>query len=40
MQTVPPIADTDARIRQRAADWYRFFEDEMAGSPFRLLIDT
>ncbi|CCH01695.1 aminotransferase class V [Fibrella aestuarina BUZ 2] len=39
MQTVPPIAETDAHIRQRAADWYQFFEEAMAGSPFRLLID-
>lgn len=39
MQMVPPIADVDQHTRQRAADWYRFFEQDMAGSPFRLLID-
>lgn len=39
MQTVPSIAAVDERTRQRAADWYRFFEQDMADSPFRLLIN-
>ena len=39
MEQVPPIADVDTKTRQRAADWYTFFEQDMAGSPFRLLIE-
>lgn len=49
LQQIPPIAQTDAQTRQRAADWFRFFEEEMAQSPtmasplptnrFRLLIN-
>lgn len=39
LQQVPPITDIDAVTRRRAADWYVFFEQQMAGSPFRLLID-
>ena len=39
LQQVPGIAEVDARIRQRAADWYAFFEHELAASPFHLLID-
>ena len=38
LQQVPGIAEVSASIRQRAADWYAFFEDELATSPFRLLI--
>ena len=39
MNQVRPIAEIDALTKQRAADWYNFFERDMAGSPFRLLID-
>lgn len=38
MQQVPPIAEVDAITKQRAADWYAFFEHEMAQSPFHPLI--
>ena len=38
LQQIPDIAVTDQLIRQRAAGWYTFFEQEMAGSPFRPLI--
>ena len=38
LQQVPPIAEVDARTKQRAADWYAFFEQEMAHSPFTVLI--
>ncbi len=37
MQQVLSIADIDARTRQRAADWYTFFETELASS-WTLLI--
>ncbi len=40
LQQVPPIAEVSAHTKQRAADWYAFFEQEMAGSPFTLLIDN
>jgi len=36
---VPPIADVDARTRQRATDWYSFFEQEVAHLPVKLLIN-
>ncbi len=39
LQQVPSITDTDVIIKRRAADWYLFFEQEMARSPLRLLID-
>lgn len=44
LQQVAPIAEIDARIRQRAADWYAFFEQELAQGAgtegkFRLLIN-
>lgn len=38
MEQVPTIDEVDALIKQRAVDWYTFFEQEMADSPFRLLI--
>jgi phosphoserine aminotransferase len=38
LQQIPPIAQTDARTRQRAAYWYAFFETEMTNR-FRLLIE-
>ncbi|MFD2569324.1 aminotransferase class V-fold PLP-dependent enzyme [Spirosoma soli] len=38
LQQVPPIAEVDVITRQRAADWYAFFEYEMSDSPFQLLI--
>jgi len=40
MQQVAPIAEVDAMTRKRAADWYSFFEHEMAPSPFRLLVNN
>lgn len=39
LQQVPGIADVSACTKQRAADWYAFFEQEMGASPFNLLID-
>ena len=44
LQQVPPIADVDAITKRRAADWYAFFEREMAQSPatadrFQLLLN-
>ncbi|MFZ4647670.1 MAG: aminotransferase class V-fold PLP-dependent enzyme [Gemmataceae bacterium] len=39
LQKIPPIADVDARTRQRTADWYTFFEQEIAHLPFQLLIN-
>ena len=39
LQQVPGIEEVSARTKQRAADWYAFFEQEMAGSSFKLLID-
>lgn len=41
MQQVPPIADVDVAIKQRAADWYAFFEPETGRGfslAFRLLV--
>ncbi|GAB3570959.1 alanine--glyoxylate aminotransferase family protein [Spirosoma luteolum] len=38
LEQVPPIADVDARIRRQAAEWYQFFETELANSPFSPLI--
>lgn len=38
LQQVPSIADVSARTKKRAADWYRFFDEEMINSPFRPLI--
>ncbi|WP_338869341.1 aminotransferase class V-fold PLP-dependent enzyme [Spirosoma sp. SC4-14] len=40
MQQVAPIAEVDAITKKRAANWYSFFEQKMASSPFRLLVDT
>ncbi|GAB4025217.1 aminotransferase class V-fold PLP-dependent enzyme [Spirosoma gilvum] len=37
LQQVPPIAEVATVTRQRAANWYAFFENELAQSPFRLL---
>lgn len=39
LQQVPPIADVDARTRQRASDWFAFFEQEVGHLPVRLLIN-
>ncbi|GAB3556484.1 aminotransferase class V-fold PLP-dependent enzyme [Spirosoma fluminis] len=39
LQQVPGIQEVDAITRNRAADWYAFFEQKMAHSPFRLLVD-
>lgn len=38
LQQVPPIAEVDTLTRQRATDWYRFFEQEAAHLPVQLLI--
>ncbi|HEY0109011.1 MAG TPA: aminotransferase class V-fold PLP-dependent enzyme [Fibrella sp.] len=38
MEQVPPIAETDVQTTRRATALYSFFRQEMAGSPFRLLI--
>ncbi len=38
LETVPPIADVDAQTKRRAADWYRFFAEDLAHSPFAPLI--
>ena len=38
LEQMPPIAEVDATTKRRAADWYAFFEEEMASSPFNLLI--
>lgn len=42
LQQVPPITAVNAKTKKRAADWYSFFENELAGShgvepQFRLL---
>ncbi|MCY7359545.1 MAG: aminotransferase class V-fold PLP-dependent enzyme [Rudanella sp.] len=39
LQQVPPIAEVDARTRQRATEWFAFFEEEVAHLPFHLLIN-
>ena len=39
LQQLPPIAEVDAQIRQRAAGWYKFFEQEATHLPFQLLIN-
>ena len=39
LQQVPGIAEVSARTKQRAADWYAFFDHEMNQTPFTLLID-
>lgn len=39
LQQVPGIADVSGHTKQRATDWYAFFEQEMGSSPFNLLID-
>jgi phosphoserine aminotransferase len=38
LQQVPPIAQVNDVTKRRAANWYTFFEQEMASSPFKLLI--
>ncbi|CCH54528.1 aminotransferase class V [Fibrisoma limi BUZ 3] len=38
LEQVPPITEVDARIRQQAADWYAFIEQELTDSPWKLLI--
>ncbi|MBO0951368.1 aminotransferase class V-fold PLP-dependent enzyme [Fibrella forsythiae] len=38
LEQVPPIDVIDAVTKQRAESWYTFFEQELADSPFRLLI--
>jgi phosphoserine aminotransferase len=41
MQHVPEIAEIDQRTRQRAAEWYAFFEQRtQQGSPLRLLAEA
>ena len=37
LEQVPPISELDAQTRQRALAWYRFFDEELTGSPFRVL---
>ncbi|WP_020596014.1 aminotransferase class V-fold PLP-dependent enzyme [Spirosoma panaciterrae] len=37
LQQVPPVAEVASVIKQRAANWYAFFENELARSPFRVL---
>ncbi|GAB3934724.1 aminotransferase class V-fold PLP-dependent enzyme [Larkinella terrae] len=37
LEQVPPIAEVDALVRQRAADWYRFLAEE---TDWRLLIEN
>lgn len=37
MQQVPPIAEVDALVRKRSADWYRFLEQE---TDWQLLINN
>lgn len=39
LKHMPPIAEVDVVTKRRANDWYAFFEQDMAGSPFSLLID-
>ncbi len=39
MAICPPIAQTHARTLARAARWYSFFVEKMAGSPFQLLVN-
>ncbi|KAB7732727.1 aminotransferase class V-fold PLP-dependent enzyme [Rudanella paleaurantiibacter] len=39
LEQLPPIAEVDARTRSRAAEWYRFLEQEVPQLPFTLLID-
>lgn len=39
LQQVPPIAGVDARTKQRAAAWYAFFEQGLADSAFKVLMD-
>lgn len=39
LQQVPGVAEVGTRTKQRAAAWYAFFEQEMAQSSFKLLID-
>ncbi|GAB2536546.1 aminotransferase class V-fold PLP-dependent enzyme [Spirosoma aerophilum] len=39
LQQIPSIGVVDATTRKRANEWYTFFEQEMASSPFRLLIN-
>lgn len=38
LQQVPLIADIDAVTKKRATDWYTFFEQQLTGERFRLLI--
>lgn len=37
LQQVPPVAEVANVIKHRAANWYAFFENELARSPFRVL---
>jgi phosphoserine aminotransferase len=39
LQQVPPIAEVDTRTRQRATEWFAFFEEQATRLPFRLLIN-
>jgi phosphoserine aminotransferase len=38
LETVPSIAETDAQTKRRAAEWYRFLDDDLADSPFSPLV--
>lgn len=38
LQQVPSIDEIGNITKKRAAGWYTFFEQDMAGSPFRLLV--
>jgi phosphoserine aminotransferase len=38
LEQVPLIAEVDAQTRQRAVDWYAFFDTDQAGSEFQPLI--
>ena len=39
LRQVPPIAEVNTITKRRATSWYSFFEQDMANSPFRLLIN-
>jgi phosphoserine aminotransferase len=39
LQQIPPISVVDALTKKRAQAWYTFFEQEMAASPFDILIN-
>lgn len=39
LEQVPPIAEVDVITKKRAADWYRFFEQELTGRFWLLITD-